>query len=256
MKQTRISGLLGLLACLSLMVAACDTGGQATVVPTAMPATAMPATAMPATAAPATAMPATAMPATVAPAASVFSWRAYAEPGTMDPALIQENLSVDLGQNLYDALVQFNPETQKIEPALAESLPEVNADASVYTFHLRKDAKFSNGDPVTAADVKYSYNRVANTPDAPYTFVMDDIKGFGEVRASVTSTDTTQPKVTEVSGIETPDDYTVKITLKNSSAYFLSEATLWTYYVVNKKMADKGGADWMIGEGAARVPTR
>ncbi|HUP28230.1 MAG TPA: peptide ABC transporter substrate-binding protein [Chloroflexia bacterium] len=185
----------------------------------------------------------------VAVPAGAFSWRAYAEPETMDPALMQENLSIEIGQNVYDSLVEFDPLTLKIQPALAEALPEVSADGTVYTFKLRKDAKFSNGDPVTSADVKYSWNRALTTPAAPYLFVMDDIKGAQEVVASTTSTDTTKPKVTEATGIETPDAQTVKITLKNPSAYFLSQLTVWTYYVVNKKAVDKGG-EWMIGPGA------
>ncbi|MDQ2809257.1 MAG: peptide ABC transporter substrate-binding protein [Chloroflexota bacterium] len=172
--------------------------------------------------------------------AGTFSWRAYAEPETFDPALMQENLSIDIGQNLYDSLVQFNPDTQQIEPALAESLPTVSPDGSVYTFKLRKDVKFSNGDPFTSADVVYSWNRVLNNPKAPYVFVMDDIKGATDVEASAVSTDTTKTKVTTASGIEAPDPYTVKVTLNNPSAYFLSESTVWTYYIVNQKVV---GAD-------------
>jgi len=175
----------------------------------------------------------------MAPAGS-FSWRAYAEPETFDPALMQENLSIDIGQNFYDSLVEFNPDTQAIQPALAASLPTVSADGTVYTFKLRKDIKFSNGDPLTSADVVYSWNRVLNNPKAPYVFVMDDIKGATDVEASAVSTDTTKTKVTAASGIEAPDPYTVKVTLNNPSAYFLSESTVWTYFVVNQKVA---GAD-------------
>ena len=72
--------------------------------------------------------------------------------------------------------------------------------------------------------MKYSWNRALNNPKAPYLFVMDDIKGAKEVEASAVSTDTTKPKVTEASGIETPDPQTVKITLNEPSAYFLSQS--------------------------------
>ena len=251
MFKKQVNLVLALLIGLSLLVASCDTG---TATPTAVPpaATATTGVAAPAeataTTAPAPAE-ATATTGSTAPSGGeVFSWRAYAEPETFDPALMQENLSIDVGQNFYDALVEFEPNTQKIQGALAESW-DVSPDASVYTFHLRKDVKFSNGDPLTSADILYSYHRVANTKDAPYEFVMRDIKGFTEVRDSVVSTDTAKPKVTTVSGIEAPDPYTVKITLVNPSAYFISEATVWTYYVVNKNQVDKGG-EWMVGPGA------
>ncbi|MEO8285968.1 MAG: peptide ABC transporter substrate-binding protein [Chloroflexota bacterium] len=179
-----------------------------------------------------------------------FSWRAYAEPAALDPALMEENLSIDIGQNFYDALIEFDPQTQELKPALAAALPEVSADGTVYTFKLRPEAKFSNGDPVTSADVLYSWNRVAALPEAPYAdYVMSDIKGYTEVRASVTSTDTTATKLTTVSGIEAPDAQTVKVTLKNPSAYFLSQMAVWTYYVVNQKQVEKGGAEWFVGPG-------
>ena len=251
MFKKQVNLVLALLVGLSLLVASCDTGAATpTAVPPAATATtetaAPPAEATATTAAPAEA---TATTGSTAPTGGeVFSWRAYAEPETFDPALMQENLSIDVGQNFYDALAEFEPNTQKIQGALAESW-DVSPDASVYTFHLRKDVKFSNGDPLTSADVVYSYNRVANTKDAPYEFVMRDIKGFTEVRNSIVSTDTTAPKVTTVSGIEAPDPYTVKITLVNPSAYFISEATVWTYYVVNKNQVEKGG-EWMVGPGA------
>src|SRR5439155_11835059 len=88
----------------------------------------------------------------------VFHWRAFTGPPTFDPTLMEDFIAIDLGQNLYESVTQFNPETLKIEPALAEKW-DVSPDASVYTFHLRKDAKFSNGDAVTADDIKYSWNR-------------------------------------------------------------------------------------------------
>jgi oligopeptide transport system substrate-binding protein len=173
----------------------------------------------------------------------VFKWRAFAEPETLDPALIQETLSVDLSQNLYEGLVDFDTETLEIQPNLAESLPTVSADGTVYTFKIRKDAKFSNGDPITAEDFKYSWNRALTTPNAPYVSVMFDIKGAEEVQASTASTDTTTTKITEAEGIKVVDPQTLEVTLVGPRAYFLSEVGLWTYYVVNKNVVSKCPSD-------------
>jgi len=172
----------------------------------------------------------------------VFRWRAFANPETFDPALMQEFVSIDLGQNLYEGLTAFDPETLKIEPALAESWT-TSADGTVYTFKMNKNAKFSNGDPLTAEDVKYSWNRALTTLNAPYLFVMDDIKGAQEVQASTSSTDTTQTKLTEAEGIKVVDPQTLEVTLKNPSAYFLSQTAVWTYHVVNKNVVGKCPAD-------------
>jgi ABC-type transport system substrate-binding protein len=172
----------------------------------------------------------------------VFRWRAFTEPASFDPALMQEFVSIDLGQNLYEGLTRFNPETLKIEPGIAESW-SVNPDATVYTFKLNKNARFSNGDPVTAEDFKWSWNRALNTANAPYLFVMDDIKGAREVQASVASTDTTKPKVTEAEGIKVVDPQTLEVTLNNASAYFLPQTAVWTYYVLNKNVVGKCPTD-------------
>jgi oligopeptide transport system substrate-binding protein len=177
------------------------------------------------------------------PSGGVFRWRAFAEPETFDPALIQETLSVDLSQNVYESLVRFNHETLEIEPALAEALPEVSADGKTYTFKIRKDAKFSNGDPVTAADFKWSWERALQTPDAPYIFVMFDIQGASELQASAISTDTTQPKITDLSGVKVVDPQTLEVTLVAPRAYMLPQMAIWTFYVLNKNVVEACPAD-------------
>lgn len=231
---------------LAPMLAACGTETP-TNTPVAQEATAT--VAAPASGTEAT--PATSGEATMAPTAAsdggpssgnVFRWRAFTEPPTFDPALMEDFIAIDLGQNLYDSVTMFNPETLKIEPALAEKW-DVSADSSVYTFHLRKDAKFSNGDPVTATDIKYSWNRTLSAAGAPYTFVMADIKGATEVIASAASTDTTKSKVTEATGIEVVDPQTLKVTLNGPSAYFIYQTALWTYGVVNQKVVGQCPAD-------------
>jgi oligopeptide transport system substrate-binding protein len=161
--------------------------------------------------------------------ARVFRWPSYFEPYTLDPALISNDLEANVAQNLYDGLAQVNPQTQMVEPAIAERW-EVNADATVYTFHLRKDVKFTNGDAVTAADFKYSWNRLLKEPDAGYRYVTEDIKGAKEVWDG---------KAAAASGIEAPDPHTFRVTLVRPSAHFLSATSMWIFYVVNKKVLDR-----------------
>ena len=78
---------------------------------------------------------------------------------TMDPAAITGGEAVQILNNVYDTLVQLNPETRALEPRLAESW-EVAPDNMSVTFKLRRDAKFASGNPVTADDVVYSFKRM------------------------------------------------------------------------------------------------
>ena len=235
--------LIALVIFVMLMPLLAACGAENTPTPSA-PAE-QPTTAPTAPAAEATNTEAAPAEATQAPSTGgggTFKWRAFTEPPTFDPALMEDFIAIDLGQNLYESVTQFNPETLKIEPALAEKW-DISPDASVYTFHLRQGVTFSNGDPVTADDIKYSWNRTLTTKGAPYTFVMADIKGATDVIASASSTDTTKTKVTEASGIEVVDPQTIKVTLNGPSAYFLYETALWTYGVINKKIVSKCAAD-------------
>jgi peptide/nickel transport system substrate-binding protein len=106
---------------------------------------------------------------------------------TLDPAYAGETTNLFIHINTYDTLVDIRPEDlNTIVPRLAETW-EVNADFTEFIFHLRKDAKFASGNPVTSADVVFSWNRLLNVAGAP-AFNLD---GVGKVEAV--------------------DDYTVKV---------------------------------------------
>ena len=80
--------------------------------------------------------------------------------GKFDPAYINAAVDSAFAQNLFDGLLKFD-DNLKIVPDIAESLPDVSSDGKTYTFKLRKDVKFSNGDKVTAKDFIYSWSRAA-----------------------------------------------------------------------------------------------
>src|SRR5579864_4958365 len=84
--------------------------------------------------------------------------------GSLDPALIQAETDVELYQNLFDGLLKFD-DRLNIVPDLATGMPEISSDQMTYTFHLRPEARFWNGDPVTAQDFIYSFSRAAAEGD-------------------------------------------------------------------------------------------
>lgn len=107
---------------------------------------------------------------------------------TLDPAFAGETTNLFIHINTYDTLVDIRPDDlNTIVPRLAESW-EINDDFTEFIFHLRQDAKFASGNPVTAADVVFSWNRLLNVAGAP-AFNLDG-----------------------VGAIEAVDDYTVKVT--------------------------------------------
>ena len=89
--------------------------------------------------------------------AKVFRMNIHSEPSSLDPALMEDNVSGTLATGIYEGLTRKN-ENGEIIPATAEKF-EKSEDGLTYTFKIRKDAKWSNGDPVTANDYEYSWKR-------------------------------------------------------------------------------------------------
>ncbi|OSP53912.1 ABC transporter substrate-binding protein [Pseudoruegeria sp. SK021] len=87
--------------------------------------------------------------------------------GTWNHALVGGgSLSMLVRYQGYEPLLRFTPDWTGIEPNVAESY-EVNDDSTVYTFHLRKGHKWSDGHPFTTEDIRFSYEDIFQDPDAP-----------------------------------------------------------------------------------------
>jgi len=95
---------------------------------------------------------------TEAPKDDVLRYISGSEPESLDPQFGTGQPEARIYLALYDGLVEYHPKTMEPIPAIAESW-EIAPDGSEYVFHLRKNAKFSNGDPVTAKDFVYSFRR-------------------------------------------------------------------------------------------------
>lgn len=135
-----------------------------------------------------------------------------AEPISLDPAHNQENQGIWVGKHITVGLYTYDSKTLELKPALATGLPEVNEDATVFTFKLRKDAKFDDGAPVTANDFKYSWDRVAaKDTQSEVGYILAPIKGFDEAQAG---------KAKGLSGVVVKDPQTLEVTLSYAFADF------------------------------------
>ncbi len=155
-------------------------------------------------------------------------------PETIDPAL---NSAVDGGNMLifaFDCLLNVDKDN-KIIPGAAESY-EPSEDGLTWTFHLRKDLKWSDGSPLTAKDFVYSWKRVADpNTAAPYAeTVLGMVKGYDEAAGG-------NP---DALGVSAPDDTTFVVELSHPCVYFDKLAAFATLSPVNQATIEKNGDAW------------
>lgn len=156
-------------------------------------------------------------------------------PETFDPALLGDNRTIELAQNVWEGLLDINDKLQVV-PAIASSW-SVSKSGLVYTFKLRRNAHFQNGDPVTAADFIYTYSRSLLPATASDTsFFLTDIKGADAVNSG---------KAKTVSGLKALDPYTLQITLAHRAGYFPNLVSRWPAWVVDSKVIAKNGKAWV-----------
>ena len=103
-----------------------------------------------------------------AQASSVVNLMEQSEIGSMDTLSTQDTASINAQVNVFDGLYQID-DTNKVAPAIAKDFPNISDDGLTYTITLREDATWSNGEPVTAKDFIYAWQRLA-TP-ANHVFI-------------------------------------------------------------------------------------
>ena len=95
---------------------------------------------------------------TTPPQRNIFRYVTGDEPESLDPAISNGQPEARLYMALFEGLVEYNPKTLNPEPALAERW-HINNDSSEFTFHLRNNGRWSNGDPIDANDFVYTFRR-------------------------------------------------------------------------------------------------
>ena len=146
--------------------------------------------------------------------------------GTLDPAVSDTETDQQIQQNMFNGLVKFD-NNLNIVADLATSVPEPADGGLTYTFQLRHDVTFSNGDRFTSNDVLYSWNRAA-AMQGSYAANLAAIDGYSTVSQN-TATGAALAALLEkkdqsvtLTGLTAPDDFTVKVELSSAAGWFMS----------------------------------
>ena len=147
---------------------------------------------------------------------------------SLDPQQATDGTSFEVIADYTDGLMQMDADGQAVN-ALAESI-DVSEDGLTYTFHIREDANWSNGEPVTAADFVFAWQRAVDPEVASeYSYMLSDI---GQIVNAQDIIDGAKDK-SEL-GVTAVDDKTLEVKLNVPVSYFLSLMYFPTFYPVNQ----------------------
>jgi len=151
-------------------------------------------------------------PAIAADASKTMRYGNGSEPGSLDPHQASGVPASSILHDLYEGLV-VTGKNGKTAPGVAQSW-DISSDRLTYVFHLRTDAKWSNGEPVTAQDFVFSFKRSVDPKVAsPYADIHDPIVNAAAIIAGKTEPDSL--------GVQALDDHTLQIRLEQPTPFFL-----------------------------------
>ena len=187
---------------------------------------------------------------------------------TLDPAMIEMGPEAQIAHNLFDGLLKYDINLIVV-PDIAAAMPTISPDGLTYTFKLRDDVTFSNGDRVTAKDVLYSWNRAA-AMQGPFATNLSAIVGYDHVSlnqatgaALETLLDRSDSSVI-MTGLTAPDDTTVVAKLSSAAGWFESAIAQPAVagMVVDQEVVKEDFEGWwskpetLVGTGAYKLGAR
>lgn len=183
-----------------------------------------------------------------------FTYRVLDEFPSIDPNLIEDVSGSDIARNLFEGLLNQDAEGNVV-PGVATSF-DVSEDRLTYTFHLRDDARWSDGQPVTAGDFVYSWRRAADPATASeYQWYMGlmALENVEEVMDGSMSPDAL--------GVEAIDDHTLVARLHTDLPYFAQMVAHTTTFPVPQWSIEEWGENWtqpgnMVSNGAYLLAER
>lgn len=166
-----------------------------------------------------------------------FTYRVGDESPSFDPGLVEDVDGSKIVRDLFEGLMNQDA-SGNLVPGVATGF-EVSDDKLVYTFTLRDNAKWSNGDPVTAGDFEYAWKRAASPELAsPYAWYIElmSLENGAEVIAGDMPLDSL--------GVTAVDDLTLEVRLSQPLPYFADMVVHGTTFPVHKATVEEFGADW------------
>jgi oligopeptide transport system substrate-binding protein len=172
---------------------------------------------------------------------------------SLDPAHVSAAVDITYLAEVFTGLYKFD-NNLNIVPDGASALPDISSDGKTWTFHLRHDVKFSNGDAVTSADWVWSWTRALRLNDA-YASNLEAMTG---------ATDVESGKATTIAGLTATDTYTLTAKLDQPAGYWLSQLAMPTESeVLDRKVIEAAGdttwtsnAATYIGSGPFKMTQR
>lgn len=182
-----------------------------------------------------------------------FTYRLLDDVPTFDPQLIEDVSGSHVARQLFEGLLNQDAQGNNVPGVATEWTSD---DNTVWTFKLRDNAKWSNGDPVTAHDFVYAWKRAVDPATAsPYSWYLEitQIVNAADIIAGSKSPDEL--------GVEAVDDYTLKVTLTTPLPYFPAMTTHATLFPTHKATVEAHGDDWtkpgnLVGNGAYVLESR
>lgn len=175
-----------------------------------------------------------------------------AEPSRLDPAMTTALPENNTELQLFEGLTRLDAHNVP-QPALAKSW-DISPDGKTYTFHLRDGLRWSDGSPLTAKEIEYSWKRVMNpdvaSENAYMMFVIDKAEAYFNRQATAAEV-----------GVKAVDDKTLVVRLKNPTAYFLNLTAFHCYYPVPQKLVEAKPETWaadaagLISNGPYKIVT-
>ncbi|MBD0337924.1 MAG: peptide ABC transporter substrate-binding protein [Thermoleophilia bacterium] len=161
------------------------------------------------------------------------------EPPSLDPGLASDTTSANILLNIMDPLVKLDDDLEPV-PTAAESW-EVSDDGTTYTFTLRDDLAWTNGDPVTAEDFAYSWKRTISPElGADYAYQFFGIQGASDYNGCEENCDAMADEV----GVRAVDERTLEVTLTSPQPWFLQQLAHHSFLAVHRPTVEQFGDTW------------